>query len=484
MTKAILVSMTVPSLWAASVCLPCHPKQTEAYLRSPMGNAIGLARAVPQAGFTHLKSKTRFEIHSHEEGVRHQIVRGGLSAEYPVAYRIGSGNHAEGFLIRVGEWLFQSPVAKYKRLDLWDVAPGYESMTHPDFNRRVGSDCLACHSSGPVEALQPVSCEQCHGPPQQHLQKPSRSNIQNPARLSSEARDSVCEQCHLMGEARISNPVGTPQTYSIAVYDRPREDLRVVSHVEQLALSECARQSEGRLWCGSCHQPHGESIDVDAQCRTCHAASLPSSHNDSKQCVGCHMPKREAIDGGHTAFTDHRIQRQPAAPSTKTPPSLRLWRDVSDPALRERNLGLASILVGEREGTPELINEGYRRLAAVYPRWPRDPDVLSSLGMVLFLKDQKKDALKLLEAAVQQRPGDATLHEKLALVRRADSNLPGAIQSLEKSIALDPGRETPYYFLAECQSTRASRAQVLNRLLKVFPQSLIAREALRKSALP
>ena len=161
------------------------------------------------------------------------------------------------------------------------------------------------------------------------------------------------------------------------------------------------------------------------------------------------MPKREAIDGGHTAFTDHRIQRQAATPSEKTPARLRLWRDVADPALRERNLGLASIVVGEREGRPDPINDGYRRLAAVFSSWPRDPEVLSSLGMVLFLKDQKKDALKLLEAAVQQGFGDAALHEKLALVRRADSNLSGAIQSLEKSISLDPGRESAYFFLAE-----------------------------------
>ena len=200
MTQALLVFMAASSLWSASVCLPCHPKQTEAYFRSPMGNAIGAATAVPKAAFTHGKSKTSFAILGRDKEVVQQIERGGLSAEYRVVYRIGSGNHAEGFLVRVGEWLFQSPVAKYKRLDLWDVAPGYESMTHPDFNRRVSSECLACHSSGAIDDLQPISCEQCHGPAQEHLQRPARNNIQNPSRLSAEARDAVCEQCHLAGE--------------------------------------------------------------------------------------------------------------------------------------------------------------------------------------------------------------------------------------------------------------------------------------------
>lgn len=484
MNKALLLYIVGPSLWAASVCQPCHPSQTEAYLRSPMGNAIGSAKPGHQTSFTHEKSKTRFSILNRDGQVRHQMERGGITADYPLSYQIGSGNHASGFLVRLGEWLFESPAAHYNRLDLWDVAPGYEAMTHPDFNRRVTGDCLSCHSSGPIKSLQPISCEQCHGPSRQHLQAPARHNIRNPARLSVADRDAICEQCHLNGEARIPNPPGSPQSHSIAVYDRPRDDLRVVSHVEQLALSECARQSKGRLWCGSCHQPHGPAINIDAQCLTCHTTALPASHQDYKQCVSCHMPKRDAVDGGHTAFTDHRIQRRPSVPSTKTPLRLRLWRDVSDPALRERNLGLASILAGEREGSPALINEGYRRLAAVFPQWPRDPDVLSSLGMVLFLKDQKKDALKLLEAALQHRPKDAALHEKLALVKRADSNLQGAIESLEKSIALDSGRESAYFFLAECQANPAARQQVLNRLLKVFPQSLIAREALRGSTRP
>ncbi len=111
----------------------------------------------------------------------------------------------------------------------------------------MSGECLACDSSGVIDDLQPISCEQCHGPSQEHLQRPARNNIQNPSRLSAEARDAVCEQCHLAGEARISSPTGI----SIAVYDRPRENLRVVSHVEQLALSECAGQSLGQLWCGS-----------------------------------------------------------------------------------------------------------------------------------------------------------------------------------------------------------------------------------------
>ena len=120
-----------------------------------MGNAIGASKPGPQAAFIHQRSKTRFTILNRDGQLRHQIERGGISADLAVAYRIGSGNHATGYLVRLGQWLFESLAENYKRLDLWDVAPGYEAMTHPDFNRRVGQDCLSCHSSGTIDPCSP-----------------------------------------------------------------------------------------------------------------------------------------------------------------------------------------------------------------------------------------------------------------------------------------------------------------------------------------
>jgi tetratricopeptide (TPR) repeat protein len=436
-----------------------------------MGNSLGKLTAPVSANFTHAVSGTRFQVGSAAGAVYQRIERNGLSAQYTAAYRIGSGNHATGYLVRIGSWLFQSPIAHYRRKDVWDVAPGYESMARPEFNRRVTSECLACHSSETEDALEPIGCGKCHGALEQHLKQPSRANIRNPARFGADARDGVCENCHLAGEARIGD--------TVFVYNRPRNDLRVVSHVEQLALSECAQRSERRLWCGTCHDPHGRKVDVSRRCRDCHRAALPDSHKAHSECTSCHMPKRDAVDGGHTAFTDHRIQRKPDTTKATSPAGLRLWREITDPALRERNLGLALVTVGERDGSEQFINEGYRRLASVFPKLEKDADVLASLGMVLFLKDQKSDAVKLLKAAVAQR-SDAALLEKLAIVQRSAGDAQGAVQSLERAIALDPGRESAYFFLADFQTSAEGRKRVLERLLAVFPQSLIAREALAR----
>ena len=458
----LLFLIAAQAMAAVHVCQPCHPAIVKSYVQSPMGRSFGKPEAVGSAQFTHAASGTRFQVRTADGVVYQRLERGGLSAEYAAAYRIGSGDHAAGYLVRVQNWLFQSPVSRYGRQNLWDVAPGYEKMPRPDFNRRVTAECLGCHSSGPVDAPEAIGCEKCHGPAEQHLAKPGRGTIRI-------ADAQVCEQCHLTGEARIPNPGGQ----TVFVFDRPRDDLRVVSHVEQLALSSCA---QGRLWCGTCHDPHGRKVDVSAKCRECHAA-LPASHKPAQECTSCHMPKRDAVDGGHTAFTDHRIQRTASRAQGGGVARLRAWRAVADVSLAERNLGLALISVGERDGSAELINEGYKRLAAVFPKWEKDADVLASLGMVLFLKDQKADAVKLLKAAVAQRPSDAALHEKLAIVQRAAGDVRGGLDSMERAIAIDPARESAYHFLADWQNGDARR-QVLERLLRVFPQSLIAREAL------
>jgi hypothetical protein len=467
MVRSLCLLLAALPLAANHPCQSCHPAQVAAFARTPMGNAIAPAQPAPPGAFSHAPSQSRFESFTRHGQMWHRLTRGPLSAEHPIAFRIGSGAHAAGYLLRHGNTLFQSPAALYPPQQLWAPAPGYEQHPRLDFDRRVTPQCLACHSSGDPSSPQPISCHQCHGNPAAHLAHPARANITNPARLAPPARDAVCETCHLTGETRIG-----PLTI---VYDRPSHDLRVVSHVEQLARSQCAAQSAGTLWCGSCHAPHGAAIDVQATCRSCHS-SLSASHPSSLQtCTSCHMPRRPASDGGHTAFTDHRIQSRPTT-TARAPAQLRVWRDAGTPFERERALGLASIEIGERDGAPELIQDGYRRLAALITRLDRDPEVLSALGMVLFLKDQKADARKLLRAAVTLRPDDATLREKLALLEKALGDTPAAITHLERAVALDPLSPRAWFLLAECQP--AQRRAILSRFLRLVPQSLLAREAL------
>jgi predicted Zn-dependent protease len=104
--------------------------------------------------------------------------------------------------------------------------------------------------------------------------------------------------------------------------------------------------------------------------------------------------------------------------------------------------------------------------------------------MLLFLKDQYTGALKLLRAASAEKPLDASIKEKLALVLSAAGLKSEAAQALERSIQIDPSRETPYHLLADLQPTPEKRKRVLERYLQFNPQSLIAREALTKALRP
>lgn len=481
---------------AANPCAGCHPKETQAYERTPMGTSLTLQPAGAADRFEHAKSGTWFSVRMRDGRIFQSIERGGFRAEYPIAFAIGSGNHGQGYVVSVGEYLFQSPIAAYRRFTTWDVAPGYEAKVAPDFNRRINTDCLECHSSaaGAPGVRQPVTCDRCHGDVSRHLANPSRETIVNPSRLPHFARDSVCEQCHLNGEGRVLNPsaaftdfrAGQPleTAYSVFVYDRQKSGLKVVSHAEQLALSACQRAT-GKLWCGTCHQPHGDPVDVAARCTSCHATRSAAHPKSAESCTACHMPKRKARDGGHSAFTDHRIQRRPGdSQDDAEPTAIRAWRTAADPALAQRNLGLGYMMVGDRDGNPGFVAQGFKLLAEVYPKFPHDADLLSSLGMGLYLKDRKSDGVKFLRAAIAERPGDAQLHQKLAAILRSSGDTQDAMQELEKAIELDPALEPAYHMLADLQPTPGKRREVLERYLKFNPRSILAREALARLSRP
>jgi photosynthetic reaction center cytochrome c subunit len=460
----------------ADRCFFCHQSEVEGYARSAMAHALRPAATREPSGQVFLPA-AKITATSDATGYHQRLAGSSESENYKIDYVVGSGNHASGYLIDLNGHLFQSPIAWYRSRNAYDLAPGYENMPNPDFTRPVGEACVFCHSGTalhvpntlnqfrqPAFAAEAITCERCHGPVGRHLADPRTGTIVNPAKLAPAARDSTCEQCHLFGVARVPNPgkqfsdflpgETLEQTFSIYHNALPPGStvggatFKVISHVEQLALSRCARSSNQQLWCGTCHDPHSKPAEPVAyyreKCLSCHASDFSSrvpaaAHpaNDS-DCISCHMPRRDAKDGGHTAFTDHRIQRRPE-PESELPANAEItaWREPA-PDLQKRNIGIAHIDAGVGRRSQSMVIQGFRELTEVQNQFATDPEFFSWMGQALLLGHQSSEAEVAFERAAQLAPTSPVNEGNAASAYAQAGDLDSARTHLERAVAIDP----------------------------------------------
>jgi hypothetical protein len=470
---AAVLAFAEAALAADQRCVKCHPKEVAGYEQSAMAHSLSKPTPPPDGSFEHPYSKTKFSIRSGSFGVIQRFERGREAGEQKVAYVIGSGAHAYGYLVQARDHLFQSPLSYYSTRRQWDVAPGYEESRKPDFSRPVTLECLLCHAGqprlvpntlnsyrNPAFAEESISCDRCHGGGEAHEKNPVPGSIVNPAKLRGAARDSICEQCHLAGEIRIPNPGKSMADYqpgerledAYTIYVAAPTSggtLKVISHAEQLALSACARKSGGKLWCGTCHDPHSpvqSAAYFRARCLGCHGALEKTHVAAGRDCVACHMPRLAARDGGHTVFTDHRITRnQPQEITRKPQPrgnttegaNLAAWREP-DAKLRDRNLAMALVAVGFENASSAEVVRGYRMLNQVAKEYPNDPAALTSLGSVLLRAKQPVEALRVFEKVLLLKPGYAPYEVNAAMALIAAGREAEALPHLERAERLDP----------------------------------------------
>jgi photosynthetic reaction center cytochrome c subunit len=421
---------------------------------------------------------SKITMYSTPTGYWQRWENGGDQSEYHIDWVVGSGNHASGYLVDIGGHLFQSPVAYYKSRQAYDLAPGFENQPDPDFTRPIREECVLCHSGNALDVAgtlneyrapvfpaseEAITCDRCHGPAAKHLADPRAGNIVNPAKLEPAARDSICEQCHLFGVARVPNPgknlsdfvPGQRAEDVFTTYHdvNPSGAFKVISHAEQLALSACARNSSGRLWCGTCHDPHNnrsnETNDDPLQsvayyravCLSCHTAKFPAAAAHpakNSNCLSCHMPRRDAKDGGHSAFTDHRIQRRPESlPDAPANSGITAWREPS-PDLRARNLGIAYIDAGMQRKSSPFIVQGYRALTEVQSQFSDDSDFFKWIGEALLLAQQTSEAKFAFERALELDPDSPLAEAGAASPYVASGEADRAIAHLQRALTLDP----------------------------------------------
>ncbi len=462
-TKATLATSSTDG----NQCRRCHAEEVDGFAQSKMAHSMRLPAQEP-AGVVQVHGTT-ITMFSDQRGSWQKLDSHGSTNSYRVDYVIGSGTHASGYVIDLGDHLFQSPVAYYRSRSAYDLAPGYEGKPDPDFTRPIAEACVYCHAGSfdsvagtqnqygkvPFPHLA-ISCERCHGSTVAHLAKPRLQNIVNPAILEPGARDSICEQCHLMGVARILNPgkqytdfkpgQRLEQTFTIYHNEAPKGTeaaFKVISHSEQLALSKCKLTTGAGMWCGTCHDPHYEPTDREwyyrQRCLKCHAATQFASDHPAKtsNCIGCHMPTREAKDGGHTAFTDHRIQRNPVSEPSEVSTQIAPWREPPI-EFATRNMGIASIEAGMERRSPKQIVDGYQMLTTAQHQFPQDSEMYNTMGNALFIGQQYGEARQAFELAVRYDPKSSPKEMNLAQAYTALGDQKLAQQHLERAMELDP----------------------------------------------
>ena len=448
-------------------CKQCHKAEVEGYERSAMAHSLRAGGQEPVGSVEIPDGKITVE--SSTEGSWQVLDSGGIRTRFHVDYVIGSGTHANGYLTDIGNHLFQSPIAYYMSRHAYSLAPGFETNPDPDFTRPVTQGCLFCHAGTSAQIIgtrnefeakpfsaMGIGCARCHGSPAAHLADPGPGDIINPAKLPNTARDSICEQCHLIGVARVLNPgrifgdfqagqnlEDTFTVYRNVLIPGTVGNFRVISQSEQLALSACARNSGGKLWCGTCHDPHLNPSQPIAyyrsKCLSCHNTGFPASHPAANSnCIGCHMPKRSTTDGGHTTFTDHRIQRRPEPQLAITDDTdIAAWRAPSQ-ALQERNLGIAYIEVGMDRRSPRLIVRGYRMLTEVQNEFPRDSELFTWIGNALLIGRQYSEAERAFEIALSLDPNSDLKEANAGQAYAAAGDFEKAKPHLERALQLDP----------------------------------------------
>lgn len=205
---------------------------------------------------------------------------------------------------------------------------GFQIDRLVDWARPVDRSCLWCHASRAKPILgtrngfadppftdSGVSCERCHSDASAHMRRPPGAVV-NPAKLAAEPRADVCRQCHQKEVTRADRPgrsfyeykpgmrLADLVSYSLGPQSEGM-DLTTTRHFERLAESKCQKSSGEKLWCGSCHSPHGVAARVGDGCAQCHTAA---GCGRGPQCANCHMPKARAPDANHGVFTDHWIR--------------------------------------------------------------------------------------------------------------------------------------------------------------------------------
>ncbi|MBV8820656.1 MAG: hypothetical protein JO022_20010 [Acidobacteriaceae bacterium] len=480
---SVVAAVLLPQLAAAvesRICGSCHQDIYRRYILTPMGRSSGAVGKLHPGEFQAADgvefriSEDSFSFRFEDEEIRRKL-----------NYFIGAGVTGRSYLMAVDGFLFQAPISFYSSSSRWDLSPGYEKTNGENLLREVEPSCLNCHASGvrwksgtvngyeqPPFTEGGVSCERCHGPGDEHVTgiRAGKRVIPQPVE-----RESVCAQCHLPGVVTIGR--------SVFVWEGLARESTVNGHYEQLARSRCALASGGKMWCGSCHDPHAP-VPYNQRCLNCHApTSCTATHKATNDCVACHMPRISAPTVAHATLTDHTIPRRPVHDRPSDVPQdarLKLYGGGEPSA---RDLGLAYAAIALRDNNRIWGKRAIDLLEASLSSGRTDAKVLTQLAQLLEREGREPRACELYAQAVAADPAPVGAAVNLGNCYANKGELAKSIPLWKAALSRSPGLEAARLNLAVAlyrgDNAEAARA-VLTEGLRFNPASRQIRALLRE----
>lgn len=325
----------------APVCAECHKEISEKQARSPhaltlRSNPVEWAadKINPTLRVRDVDGAGEYGVAVRNNQVQQLLFRDGKEvAATPFHYLLGSGHHGVSAIFYNGsDWRYLK--VTYYAEGGWGYSP-LHGVSEDAAGRRQDdgwpltqsamADCLRCHTTRlefdarGLDAQRTefgVRCETCHGPGKRHVEaaraKRREQAIENPRKWTTDAFITLCQQCH-SGMSEVEGML-------VGAGDDPNSPRLVLNHTHGVTQSRCFRESQGKLRCTSCHDPHAPAESNPqfyvARCLTCHqppAGKTACPVQPKGNCLPCHMPKVEVAP--HTRFADHWIRaKSPFAP--------------------------------------------------------------------------------------------------------------------------------------------------------------------------
>lgn len=519
-------------------CALCHGQIAKSFKLHPMAQSTSLIDAKSAGGEGSTPARVigkqrvldvefRDEVMQHHE--RMFDSKGELIYDQAVTmkFAVGSGRRARAYVHQRGDALFMSPLNWYAHSGKWDLAPNYQPDDEQRFDRRVTDECLSCHTGRMAVAgrglnrYQPqlfhemtIGCENCHGPGERHVsfregKATGDDPIVNPAKLDHARRESVCNQCHLQTAVRVPRlnrshfdfrpgqtfeEIWTALDTKLGVEQDGRT--RSVNHVQQMQASRCYTQSDGKLGCISCHDPHRVPVETERvafyrqRCFQCHqdaSCSLPLEKRQTRDnsCIACHLPARTSKNISHVSQTDHRVIRKLDDESeelTKSSDEELALFNPADSQLpdweRERALSVGAwiyLTKSDRKPPQSLA----RSLLRVLDKTHEDPTVLLALGS-LATQHQLVDRAR--EYYEQGRNLPAAEEESLwglLNIYYPLTDWERSIECADRLLELDPGHAKVHALRADILRKLGREAEAIKaaqRALELNPTLVAVRE--------